>query len=361
MVPSGRSRQTPVTEVNLNGRDVHLWTYDQLEGLTSSALLQRCRDLRDRLGPSFSCPRIPRQTDTMLKWIIGVQCEVSGQEPADFGCPRTIYDKPQPCRVQSGLLPVAGEGPKAKCPSSSTEEGPPYAGDDLERCFEWSWQQPTDHVRGEVVKKRGVDVFKEGKRHARPSVEGWRDHIFGNTSVQDPGPWGRRLGSPEEEGWRDHFENDGVGNVDDVVHGMKHADAITEGWADHIQAGTVGEGSSAVEDQPRGRAHRGEYEAWSKDHMLVAGEGMEDPRPQGRRGPDREADFVRDHVEGGTTTVEEERGRGREHVGPTEEDHIVGWTAVEGAPEGGHGRKHGTPMEEGWKDHLGGMLPPMGT
>ncbi|KAF4692545.1 hypothetical protein FOZ62_022243, partial [Perkinsus olseni] len=130
-----------------------------------------------------------------------------------------------------------------------------------------------------------------------------------------------------------------------------HADATTEGWSDHIQAGTVAYGDTD-EDHPRGRGH---HQEGNRDHMIHAGEA-EGPtgRARGRGRPDWQADFVKDHIDGGT--VDDgilEKPRGRVHAGSIQEgwkDHIVDWTA--GDSEQARGRRHGTAMQEGWVDHF---------
>ncbi|KAF4724834.1 U3 snoRNP protein, partial [Perkinsus olseni] len=414
--------------------------YDQLEGLTNSKLLQRCRDLRDRVGSSLVCPRIPRQSEAMIRWIIATQCKISGQEPWDFGCPETIYDKARdrsPFRIQpTQKFHKEGGFPSSSSVGGRGSEEPPFAADELDGCFDWTWKESAPrrgrrppaadtkedshaflsdqycHDEGLVGERdarwggpsstrelqlggfgrgdgsvggrvgpqgagstreqigqdeeRGLESSDvcwddpveplhrpEGRRHARPSVEGWHDHVFGNTSRRDPGqrPWGRKMASPEAEGWEDHFANDGVGNVKEPVHGMRHADATTEGWSDHIQAGTVAYGDTD-EDHPRGRGH---HQEGNRDHMIHAGEA-EGPtgRARGRGRPDWQADFVKDHIDGGT--VDDgilEKPRGRVHAGSIQEgwkDHIVDWTA--GDSEQARGRRHGTAMQEGWVDHF---------
>ncbi|KAF4742059.1 U3 snoRNP protein, partial [Perkinsus olseni] len=424
------------------GQGDRCFKYDQLEGLTNSKLLQRCRDLRDRVGSSSACPRIPRQSEAMIRWIIATQCKISGQEPWDFGCPETVYDKARdrsPFRIQpTHKLHEEGGFPSSSSVGGRGSEEPPFAADELDGCFDWTWKDsgqrqdgPPETVNNKedshalssdkgchnhaaddgavgerhVVARRdgpsssqelhsggfrrgersaggkagpqdkdgvaqaggrgseALDAHREGpirpvhrtegRRHARPSVEGWHDHVFGNTSRRDPGqrPWGRKMASPEAEGWEDHFANDGVGNVEEPVHGMRHADATTEGWSDHIKAGTVAYGDTD-EDHPHGRGH---HEEANRDHMVHAGEA-EGPtgRAQGRGRPAWQADYVKDHIDGGT--VDDgilEKPRGRVHAGSIQEgwkDHIVDWTA--GDTEQARGRRHGTAMQEGWADHF---------
>ncbi|KAF4667787.1 hypothetical protein FOL47_003376 [Perkinsus chesapeaki] len=231
-----------------------------------------------------------------------------------------------------------------------------------------------DHILEDELQQgsRRFDAYKDepiepehkarGMRHARPTVEGWHDHVFGNTSRVDLGQRnrGRKAASPETEGWKDHFENDGVPNVDETVHGRKHADASTEGWSDHIKGGTVGYGRTE-EEGVHGRKHAEGGEGWIRDHMLNEGEaddGKGQVGQQGRKRADQNAGCMKDHIQGDTTraSVVVDRPHGRGHAGAMEEgwkDHIHGWT-TEDQPEQVHGRMHGTAAQEGWTDHLAG-------
>ena len=66
-----RNREDLPKELNFNGREVRLYTFDDLESLGTAALKQRALNLRDLVGPDPSVPRLdpPSGVRRSLGWL----------------------------------------------------------------------------------------------------------------------------------------------------------------------------------------------------------------------------------------------------------------------------------------------------
>lgn len=78
-----------LSSIDFEGKDLQLWTYDQLDALGRPQLKQRALNLRDTIG-SDRLPPMPPGGSQMIEWVIKVQVAIassSGLEvsPADFG------------------------------------------------------------------------------------------------------------------------------------------------------------------------------------------------------------------------------------------------------------------------------------
>ncbi|KAF4722662.1 hypothetical protein FOZ63_012572 [Perkinsus olseni] len=79
------------TKIQWRGRSVKLWTYDQLEPLSTARLQQRAKDLKALVEPFVRCSRIPMRYADTIRWILELQAHLSGRSLPDFGYPDTVY------------------------------------------------------------------------------------------------------------------------------------------------------------------------------------------------------------------------------------------------------------------------------
>ena len=105
-----RNREDLPKELNFNGREVRLYTFDDLESLGTAALKQRALNLRDLVGPDPSVPRLTpgASAEQLVLWLITVQCLLMGAagqavSPQDFGAPSDVQ-----LAVSSGQMGIAG-------------------------------------------------------------------------------------------------------------------------------------------------------------------------------------------------------------------------------------------------------------
>ena len=108
--PSCRVNEDLPKELNFNGREVRLYTFDDLESLGTAALKQRALNLRDLVGPDPSVPRLTpgASAEQLVLWLITVQCLLMGAagqavSPQDFGAPSDVQ-----LAVSSGQMGIAG-------------------------------------------------------------------------------------------------------------------------------------------------------------------------------------------------------------------------------------------------------------
>lgn len=67
-------------EVEINGKTLKLWTYQQLDSLNILVLRQRAIQIRDAVGEQ-NCPPLPSgHTAEMVRWILHMQSEITNEE-----------------------------------------------------------------------------------------------------------------------------------------------------------------------------------------------------------------------------------------------------------------------------------------
>jgi len=73
--------------INLGGKEMPLWRFNQLEMLNKEALRTRVLNIRDTVGAD-QLPPAPRHEEGMRSWILEAQCMITGLSPEEFGTPR---------------------------------------------------------------------------------------------------------------------------------------------------------------------------------------------------------------------------------------------------------------------------------
>lgn len=222
--------------IDINGQQVQIWSYRQLEFLDKQGLRQRAMRLQDVIGAERLPPIPSMQRDDSIRWILHVQSQITGGDIRfEFGAPR--YMVREEARRPLGEIAM----PPQQEPFPFGRRNIPTK-DHLEVLFDGSLKTPEDMIfRGE-----GIETL-------RPGGEGMR-HIFAedhmmNEGIADVGEQGietLRLGG---EGRRsiqpeDHFVNEGTVNVGEEGietmrpggEGRRHIQPldhmITEGTAD---------------------------------------------------------------------------------------------------------------------------------
>mmetsp|Transcript_343 Transcript_343/g.1533 ORF Transcript_343/g.1533 Transcript_343/m.1533 type:complete len:376 (-) Transcript_343:68-1195(-) len=69
---------TTTGQVQVNGKTLNLWTFQQLEPLSAPVLRQRANVLRDAVGED-KCAPMPGQKQDLIKWIINMQFELTSE------------------------------------------------------------------------------------------------------------------------------------------------------------------------------------------------------------------------------------------------------------------------------------------
>lgn len=98
-------------QVTVNGKTLHLWTYQQLEALNAAVLKQRANAIRDAVGDAF-CPPIPSgRPQELTQWILHMQEDLTSVAPKVGrinNIPRKSCVVPQSFAQDSKARPVGG-------------------------------------------------------------------------------------------------------------------------------------------------------------------------------------------------------------------------------------------------------------
>lgn len=111
--------------IEIQGRDVTLWTANQLENLSLPVLRSRAMDLRDLLGPELlsghNIPRMPRHPEVVIQWILAVQDLLPGMVSAieDDGADRAAATQDGRYNQECGYGDVESINSISKVPRSS--------------------------------------------------------------------------------------------------------------------------------------------------------------------------------------------------------------------------------------------------
>lgn len=116
---SGFPTRIPAS-THFEGKEFHLWNYEQLSGIGDKALKARAMDVRDQIGAE-RLERMPRDKDGLIAWMIMSQVRVMGNTPTpfsaeDFGLPSELNTS------RSGAGPTP-RGEESRTSLSGSEQG----------------------------------------------------------------------------------------------------------------------------------------------------------------------------------------------------------------------------------------------
>eukprot|EP00747_Dinoflagellata_sp_TGD_P163261 gnl/TRDRNA2_/TRDRNA2_181740_c0_seq1.p1 gnl/TRDRNA2_/TRDRNA2_181740_c0~~gnl/TRDRNA2_/TRDRNA2_181740_c0_seq1.p1 ORF type:complete len:170 (+),score=33.97 gnl/TRDRNA2_/TRDRNA2_181740_c0_seq1:71-580(+) len=143
--------------VQWEGKEITMFTFKQLEPMGNKALRDRAMNMRDAVGQE-QLPPMPRQHETIVKWILDVQCalvrETMGMNltPLDFGMPATLMGgavagpvgDPRPSRAGSAVSQQyaaagaagAGYGGGSPYGQKMPDEGSEYGGSEAGQAYD---------------------------------------------------------------------------------------------------------------------------------------------------------------------------------------------------------------------------------
>ncbi|KAF4655335.1 Cholesterol 25-hydroxylase-like protein [Perkinsus olseni] len=358
------------TKIQWRGRSVKLWTYDQLEPLSTARLQQRAKDLKALVEPFVKCSRIPMRYADSIRWILELQAHLSGRSLSDFGYPDNVYctgrwamlsrlapdaedslpsvrpkfvvlppekteagsdDEPKNLFLDASVSEEDFEEQRTRTPAVATreEEGaaalPPWMGTHM--LAEGLSQTPRQKPRGKMKSERTWETL-------RGTIK------FGD--VEDPSP-----GAPEQQQsvCCDHVVD--TGSVAPAEEPVKRGC-----WEDHFQD------MSTVRVEPRveGRLHHSPTIAGYHDHFDNIGTAQTDAKAKliSRLHHGATQEGWHDHFEGTVEPTVEAMVKGKIHASPTQE----GWRDnFEGTVEPKveavvKGKLLGSSVDEGWHDHM---------
>lgn len=67
-----------VRDVVVNGKTLLIWEYAQLESLSPDVLRQRVLSIQEAVGAENCMPMLSKQTSDVIRWILRMQCELTG-------------------------------------------------------------------------------------------------------------------------------------------------------------------------------------------------------------------------------------------------------------------------------------------
>jgi hypothetical protein len=286
----------------VGGQVVKLWTYEQLEFLTQAKLKQRALNLRDQVASEIVCPRIPQDTDSLIRWILDLQTKLSGHTAKEFGAPSSVYQRVRdrsPFRLrQETKHPHLYRGDSRMAEPTLPPPSRPVSHTNP------SWAR--DHMVNNGVGMQDEPVH--GMKHN--SHDNWaRDHINRAATPEDnqaQSSQGMRHARACDNWTQDHMRDTASATQVEAVHGMKHN--TQDNWTtDHIRRT-----ASPSQDEPvHGRKHDNADE-WTRDHMVNNGMGAQNEPIHGRMHDTRD-NWTRDHLSKAVTVNQQEPAHGRKH------------------------------------------------
>lgn len=112
---------TTTGQVEVNGKSLNLWTYQQLETLAAPVLRQRANAIRDAVGEAHCLPMPCGQKGDLIRWIIEMQAELTHESPtmgrgkstgAANAVPPSFFQEAQARRSTAPAAPPPLFGPR---------------------------------------------------------------------------------------------------------------------------------------------------------------------------------------------------------------------------------------------------------
>lgn len=208
------------SEVTVNGKNVKVWEYAQLEALKPAVLRQRAMVLRDALGED-RCPPMPsQQAGDLTKWILHVQSDITKKDVEvgpvrGGGVPPSYMKERQDRPIQMQRAPSPRQAPVPFGPRKGHQEMGVVASRDhyndlLEQRNEFKEAVP-----------RGIGTMRVGGEGRR--------HIFPKTSMDTHG-----ISAVDDVGIEAMKQKEGRRYIrarDSVAEQKREAEAIERGEA----------------------------------------------------------------------------------------------------------------------------------
>jgi len=256
-------------EVEVNGKVLKLWTFSQLETLSSGSLRQRAMAIKDFLGEG-QCPPMPSgHCQDLVRWILHMQEQITaeGQREGRSGGYGNGHCVPPSFAQDSKERPIDAAAPAAeRAPLSSRQKNPDVTADR-------DHYDDLKHRRNEFKEDANCGIISgraggEGRRHIFPK----QNMVHAGLSSAEPQgiqtlretQEGRRYIAPE-----DHIRDEK--QMDAVQNAARGARTAVGGPSHHVSENHMAyQGCTDQDDAPIGGERR-RHANIPQDHIVGCG------------------------------------------------------------------------------------------